>query len=112
MKNFIENDLLAGLRFLTFGADAAQVCDLHEGLGEHEGHAGPPFAGVNLQRLQQRLLQHLHLGRLLQVLSVCSDRQKKQTSNFSISDQKWIFSMLKGELIACMYIFFFTSWFM
>lgn len=67
--------------FLTFGADAAQVSDLHEGLGEHEGHAGSPFAGVNLQRLQQRLLQHLHLRRLLQVLTVCSDgHEKRQTS--------------------------------
>lgn len=79
MKNLMENDLLC---FLTFGTDAAQVSDLHECLGEHEGHAGSPFAGVNLQRLQQRLLQHLHLRRLLQVLTVCSDRQK----NFNISE--------------------------
>lgn len=66
---------------LTFGADAAQVCDLHEGFREHQGHAGPPLTGVNLQRLQQRLLQHLHLRRLLQILSVCSDKQERQMLN-------------------------------
>lgn len=70
--------LSASRWFLTFSADAAQVSDLHEGLGEHEGHAGSPLAGVDLQRLQQWLLQHLHLQRLLQVMSVCADRDAER----------------------------------
>lgn len=41
---------------VTSGTDAAQVCDLHEGLGEHQGHAGSALAGVDLQGLQQGLL--------------------------------------------------------
>jgi hypothetical protein len=57
-------------RGLTLGADAPEVGDLHQHAGEHVGLVGPAPAGVDLQRLQQRLLQLVHLGRLLQVLAV------------------------------------------
>lgn len=59
---------------LTFGADAAEICDLHQHFGEHVGFVGPPLPHVDLQCLQQRLLQFVHLVRLLQVLAVCMGR--------------------------------------
>lgn len=55
---------------LTLSTDASQVRDLHQHLGEHVGAAGPPFPHVDLQRLKQRLLQHVHPVWLLQVLPV------------------------------------------
>ena len=55
---------------LTFGADASQVGDLHQHLGEHVRFVGSPPPHVDLQGLEQRLLQDIHLVRLLQVLAV------------------------------------------
>lgn len=59
---------------LTFGADAAEIRDLHEHLGEHVGLVGSPLPHVDLQRLQQRLLQFVHFVGLLQVLAVWRGR--------------------------------------
>lgn len=55
---------------LTLSADASQVCDLHQHLGEHVWAAGPPFPHIDLQGLKQGLLQHVHPLWLLQVLPV------------------------------------------
>lgn len=56
--------------FPTFSADAAQVCDLHQGFGEHVRFAGPTLPHVDLQSFQERFLKLVHLGRLLQVLTI------------------------------------------
>lgn len=64
----------------TFSADAAQVCDLHQSFGKHVRLAGPSFPHVDLQGLQQRLLQLVHLRRLLQVLTILKTQAVKQTS--------------------------------
>ena len=40
--------LLAYRVRVTFGTDAAQICNLHKGLGEHQGHAGPALTGIDL----------------------------------------------------------------
>lgn len=54
----------------TFSANAAQVCDLHQGFGKHVRFAGSPFPHVDLQSLEERLLKLVYLGGLLQVLTV------------------------------------------
>lgn len=56
--------------FPTFSADAAQVCNLHQRFGEHVGFAGPAFPHIDFESLQQWLLELVHLGRLLQVLTI------------------------------------------
>lgn len=66
----VPSGSLSTQRRLTLGADAPKIRDLHQHLGEHVGTTGPPFPDIDLQRLQQRLLQHVHLVWLLQVLAV------------------------------------------
>lgn len=58
----------------TFGADSAQVCDLHQHAGEHVRLVWTSAPGVDLQRLQQGLLQPFHFFWLLQVHAVCNNR--------------------------------------
>lgn len=56
----------------TFSADASQISDLHQHLGEHVGFVRSPPPYIYLQCLQKRLLQDVHLLCLFQVLAICA----------------------------------------
>lgn len=69
---------ICGALLLTFSADASQIRDLHKHLGEHVRFVRPPPPHVNLQRLQEGLLQDVHLLRLLQVLTIYNQNTQVQ----------------------------------
>lgn len=79
------------IRKQTFSADASQVGDLHQHLGEHVRFVGPSLPHVNLQRLQKWLLQDVHFVCLFQVLPIC-EKNKTKKKNEVIELRLWTLS--------------------
>lgn len=65
--------VLAGL--LTLGADATQVRDFEQHLGETLRLPRAPAPGIDPKSLEQRLLQPLHVPGLLQLHPVWAERE-------------------------------------
>lgn len=54
----------------TFSTDTAQVCDLHQGFGEHVWFTWPTLSHIDLESFKQWLLQLVHFRGLLEILTI------------------------------------------